>query len=298
MGRARWPDMIGMQTEPDLPTGVPPDMTELPSDGDATVDIVVVNYKTPGDLEMFLESLLIAPPATPFSLTIVNVSPGVDDVRVAEAALLLTEGVTTETRLLMDSENIGYARACNAAAAVTNHRYLAFFNADVLLTTDAIDGCVEALERYPKWGVLGPRQIDERGRMTHAGIFGTRAAPVMRAWMQEDGRFDQTLRAVTVSGAAYFVRRTAWNELTWCEDYRRSAPMAEGAFLPTSHYFEETYCSYHAIEHGWEVVYYGPVVIVHKWHKASPVGGWAEQQFPRSQAIFRKACHEHDIPFN
>jgi hypothetical protein len=99
-----------------------------------------------------------------------------------------------------------------------------------------------------------------------------------------------------VSGSAYFIKRKVWDFLTECPTYREVAPKARGAFLPTSHYFEETFCSYHAQAHGWKVMYYGPVVIRHEWHQASPVGGWAERQFPVSQKYFREACGRHGIP--
>lgn len=60
--------------------------------------------------------------------------------------------------------------------------------------------------------------------------------------------------------------------------------------------FEETFASYFARARGYRCVFYGAVTIVHRWHSASPVGGWAEQQFPISQAIFRDACDRMGIP--
>ncbi len=67
-------------------------------------------------------------------------------------------------------------------------------------------------------------------------------------------------------------------------------PDATGAFLPTPHYYEETWCSYFARHLGYNVVYDGSVSIGHSWHKSSAVGGEADSKFKESQSIFRKAC--------
>lgn len=258
------------------------------------VDLVVTNYRTPGDLESFCWSLFDQLPHIPWTLTVVNVSPTADDLEVGDRVAEWGPNVIH----LAFEENIGYGRACNAGASGRSNPVLALFNADVTLTRGAVDECYWALANHPTWGVLGPRQVDDHGRLTHAGIFGTRSAPAHRAWMAfNNDSFADVQSAVTVSGAAYFIKRTVWNELTDCQLYREVAD-AEGAFLPTPHFYEETWCSYHAFQHGHEVVYYGPVCIVHKWHKASPVGGWAERQMPISQALFRAACDVHGIPRN
>lgn len=256
----------------------------------AGVDLVVVNYKTPGDLREFCRSVINHEPTVPWTLTVVNVSPTVED---------LTVGMWAESWgaiHLSSAENIGYARACNTGASHGALSVIALLNADVRLTAGAVDDCAQALMAHPTWGVLGPRQVDDRGLVTHAGIFGERSAPKHRAWLTPDSAvYADVVPAVTVSGAAYFIKRSVWDELTACPQYRAVAT-ADGAFLPTPHYFEETYCSYHALEHGYEVIYYGPVCIIHRWHQASQVGGWAEKQFPISQALFRYACDAHSIP--
>jgi GT2 family glycosyltransferase len=257
------------------------------------IDVVVVNYKTPEDLESFLCSWVRYPPTGPHNLTVVNVSPAQED-----EAIIPAWRHTLGFRYHCWSDNVGYARACNHGASEGTGDIIAFFNADVRLTEHALDECAQALRDNPTWGVLGPRQVDDHNKITHAGIFGTNTAPAHRAWQNHDhpNLYGDIREAVTVSGSAYFIKRALWEELTVCPKYREVAPFhSEGAFLPTQHYFEETWCSYHARAHGWHVMYYGPVKIVHRWHKASPVGGWAEKQFPASQQLFRMACQHHGI---
>jgi GT2 family glycosyltransferase len=264
--------------------------------------MVCVNYQTPHDLATFCQSVLAAPPAMDWHLTVINVEMQMRDSLMLEylEQEFAQQNLMSNFTGLSVLDNVGYARACNVAADRArewDHSVLAFFNADVILPPGAVDECAAVLEEHPDWAVLGPRQADSLGRVTHAGIFGTLDRPRHRAWRQPNGpHYGDIQEAVTVSGSAYFIKRDVWDFLTDCPIFRDVAPHAHGAFLPTHHYYEETWCSYHAQAHGWKVIYYGPVVINHEWHQASPVGGWAERQFPISQKYFREACDAHGIP--
>lgn len=254
------------------------------------IDAVVVNYRTPADLERFCASF---PTDASAGLVIVNVCPGPDDLAVARR----WQG-RLGASLVSFADNVGYARAVNRAATLGRREVLAIFNADIVLTPGALHACHRALMDQPGWGVLGPRQVDDRGRFTHAGIFGTGDAPKHRGWHEADrGQYRDVVPAVTVSGAAYFIRRDTWDELTRCPTYRNHID-AEGAFLPTVFYFEETFCSYHAAAHGWEVVYFGEATVTHTWHaavRATASEDWAARQWVESRAMFRAACDAHGI---
>jgi len=251
---------------------------------DIELDVIVVNYKTYDDLQSFIDSYYNLTDSTVTNLVVVDVE---GDPRQVVAA----------SNVVRFDENIGYARACNFGANVTSAPYLAFFNADTVLKNGVLDLCVQALRDHSDWGVVGPLQVDEQGRVTHAGIFGTHAEPRHRAWKSKVNPALRDVReAITVSGSAYFTKRETWNELKSCDIYCRIAPDAEGAFLPTPHFYEETWYSYHAHSHGWKVMYLGTAEMIHKWHKASPVGGKAEKEYmPISREMFRRACDEHGI---
>jgi GT2 family glycosyltransferase len=253
-----------------------------------SLDIVVVNYHTPADLDAFVASVNRFPP-TDATLTVV-------DVDVGEEKTTSFEWVGGIGRRLAVADNIGYARACNLAASDGDHTVIGLFNADVEATQHSLDFCQAALVANNDWGALGPCQVDPRNRIRHAGIFGSNSSPVHRGWSEiHRNQYSDVREAVTISGSAYFIKRSVWQELTDCLLYQEVAPDATGAFLPTTHYYEETFCSYHCRDHGHKVMYYGPVTMIHKWHQASPIGGWAEQQMPISREIFRKACAHHEI---
>lgn len=258
------------------------------------IDIVVVNYHTLSDLYEFLHSLSDACSLEGSTVTVVDV----DTSRASSKSFVMEGrcGVPIAGRWIEVEDNIGYGRACNLGASVGTNPIIGLFNADVILSDESIDRCFWALREHSTWGVLGPRQVDLDDAIVHAGIFGTNERPRHRGWKNKDkGQFRDVEEAVTVAGSAYFAKRSMWDDLTSCDRFREVAPHVSGAFLPTPHYYEETWCSYHARAHDWDVMYYGPVTITHKWHAASPLGGWAEQQMKTSQSMFRQACDVHGI---
>lgn len=267
-------------------------MSDAVSDYKPGLDLVVCNYRTPTDLAAFFGSLVHADPSVDVGLTVANVDPLGGDKRVVKDWSRKLDLSYVEFQ-----DNVGYATAINRGVAKGEREVCVALNADVSLRPGVLEACHQALMEHDDWGVLGPRQVDSEGRFTHAGIFGTLGAPKHRAWRErDDGRsYRDTVEAVTVSGAAYFAKRKMWDELTACSVYMEAAPTAEGAFLPTRHYYEETFCSYHAQAHGWKVMYFGAETIVHEWHRASAIGGHADQQMGPSREIFRAACDLHGI---
>lgn len=199
----------------------------------------------------------------------------------------------------VQNENVGYSAACNQLAAMGTGDIVALLNADIWFTAQDLEKIQAIFDQDPTIGVFGPKQRNENHQIKHGGIVGTNTAPKHRGWNELDPGdvlYKNRVECVTVSGSAYFVRRTVWDELTNCEVYRTLYPEATGAFLPTPHYYEETWCSYHATAHGYKIIYDGSVSIGHTWHASSPWGGEADQKFQISQEIFRKMCDFHNIP--
>lgn len=260
------------------------------------LDIIVVNWRTPDDLAECLESveraitLLIGLDADVY---VVNNEPTDRDVAIGASYSRFNH--------IIHDNNIGYANACNHAASLGNGDFIVFFNADVIVNAHSLVSCTQLL-LDKKFSIVGPRQIDQDRRITSAGVIGTHEAPRLRGWRDStvgvgSARYANIEEVISVSGSAYFVRRDVWNDLTTCDRYQQIAPGALGAFLPTPHYYEETWCSYHAWWHGYKVGYNGEATMTHKWHKASPVGSHgAEKHIPVSRRMFRDACSIHGIP--
>jgi GT2 family glycosyltransferase len=262
------------------------------------IDLCIVNYNSTKELKRFLDTLH-------------------SDLKSPNGALeknwnlYITDNNSTDNFIpwIRDNEdsyyinrtylrqNIGYSAATNMMASNSNAEIIAVLNADVWMSSSDCMKIENIFKENPDIHILGPKQRDEYGHITHAGIVGTNTAPRHRGWKELD-KLDELYRdrveCVTVSGSAYFIRREVWNALTNNPRYRDMYPNAIGAFLPTPHYYEETWCSYFARHLGYNVVYDGSVSIGHSWHASSPKPGegysHADAQFPISREIFRKAC--------
>lgn len=201
------------------------------------------------------------------------------------------------------TDNVGYATACNFMAAHSHNDIIGLINADVWMSTQDVADIQIAFDSDPSISILGPKQRNEENRIVHAGIIGSNIHPLHRGWQNID-TYDQEFReqtdCVTVSGAAYFIRRQVWDELTGCpiyKDYTQNQLNYTGilgAFLPTPLYYEETWCSYHARAHGHRVVYDGRISIGHTWHASSPRGSQSHKM-EVSRGLFRAICDAHSI---
>lgn len=257
------------------------------------VDVVVVNYHTDDLLADFIRSYE-AHKFEGCTITVVEVERDPTGADPYSTPVPFT-GID---RLLIFGENVGYAKACNAGAEKGTNDVILLANADTLLSA-GFEECYNALTHplSEEWGVLGPRQVDERGRFTAGGIFGTDTNIGQRGWQEQDvGQFSDIREdAKSVSGSLYFIKRGLWEELTNCPVMQQFSPGIKGAFIETQHYYEETACSYHARAHGAKIVFYGPVQMIHLWHKASERGGWADMQVDKSKAMMRTFLGLHGI---
>jgi len=267
------------------------------------IDLCVVNYNTRKLLQRFLDTLHsdIESPngalAKNWNLYITD-NDSSDDfipwIRENEDNYLID-------RLYL-RENIGYSAAINMMASKSSAEIIGILNGDVWMTTKDCRKIQNIFNENPDIDILGPKQRDENGFITHAGIIGTNTSPKHRGWREydpDDSLYKDRIPCVTVSGSAYFIRRSVWNAMTNNPKYRELYPNAIGAFLPTPHYYEETWCSYFARHLGYNLVYDGSVSIGHSWHASTPKPGegisHADKYFPISREIFRKACDHFRI---
>lgn len=259
------------------------------------LNVVVVNYNTANDLERFIKSFVEFPVEKyRMRMMVENVDPTIEE-RVAVDRIVERFKESLDVSVNHIGWNCGYAHAVNVGMGKLHE----FGRDDILLACNAdvevceagsVDECCDALVEHHTWGVLGPRQTDGHGSLTHAGITGVASKKKLVGWRSRGGFTYVDENAPSVSGSIYFIKGRLWDELSGCFEQSPA-----GAFLLTPHYYEETFCSDHATAHGWKVVYYGPRTFIHRWHRASPVGGWAERQMKTSLALYREACESLGI---
>lgn len=176
-----------------------------------------------------------------------------------------------------------YARSVNLALSIGDGDIVLALNADTQMLEPA-DSILALFDNDRTIGVVGPRQIDSALRITHGGIFGTNTRPEFRAWQQRLGYSPDTgdtRDAITVSGSVYFARRTVWEKL--------------GGFLPTRHFYEETWLSYLARHRGYRVVYTGASTWLHEFNQSPTDPAWRARVAAESRETFRAACAAEGI---
>lgn len=255
------------------------------------IDIICVNHNTAPLLQRFLNTLLQSDQNT-WDLLISDNGSTDGSVEYLKAQTELP------AKYIAYNPNVGYAHACNQLAYMGKNEIIGLFNADIWFEPNHIPELLNVFRDNPNVAILGPKQRNENGQIVHAGIFGSLEDPKHRGWREHDPNdmlYKDFQQCVTVSGSAYLIRRSVWEELTACEIFR-SGFRSQGAFLPTMHYYEETWCSYHAHAHDYQVWYDGRLKSLgHTWHASSQLGAAPDQQMRESQRVFRAACDLHQI---
>lgn len=189
---------------------------------------------------------------------------------------------------LVDAKARGwsYAQSVNRSLARGSAPYVLALNADTRML-EPPDQILALFEERSDIAVIGPRQIDDERRITHAGIVGDNLHRTHRYWKQPLHQVDRlcgecVLDVPTISGSVYFCRRSVW------ETY--------GGFLEDCPlYFEETALDFRVRHEGWRVVYTGATTWEHLWAR-SPVN-WSErsEHATASKIAFRRYCLQHGI---
>jgi N-acetylglucosaminyl-diphospho-decaprenol L-rhamnosyltransferase len=169
--------------------------------------------------------------------------------------------------LVRNSENVGFARACNQGTYASRGENVMFVNPDTLVGDNFFEGLEEFLDENPKAGLVGPRIMDADGdvQLTArkelsfvSGFLGrtsllTRLLPKNRLITRLFPAAEKLTGPTVVdwiSGACMTVRRQTLDEI---------GLMDERFFM----YFEDADLCRRAREAGWLVYYLPQVEIFH-----------------------------------
>lgn len=204
-----------------------------------SVDLCIVNYNTADLYDRLIRTLQKDLENQDVEIKIYpQNNDSEDESKVVMGHWYASEHVTEKP---VFAENVGYSAACNSLAARGDGEIIGLLNADVWLTSHDVQKIYDSFKENPDVHILGPKQRNEHGIIKHAGIIGTNTQPRHRGWNfpdPEDIKFRDRIQCVSVSGSAYFIRRSVWEALTQCHVYGEVITRnAEGAFLPTPHYY-------------------------------------------------------------
>src|SRR5437588_6465364 len=130
---------------------------DLADDGPIDVTVCIANWNCRELLRGCLESLHDRPQGVRLEAVVV------DNASTDGAADMVARDFP-EVVLVRNSENAGFSRANNQAAARATGRYLFFLNNDTVVPAGTLRRLVAYAEAHPEIGLIGPRLRDGRGR--------------------------------------------------------------------------------------------------------------------------------------
>jgi N-acetylglucosaminyl-diphospho-decaprenol L-rhamnosyltransferase len=120
------------------------------------VSVCIANWNCRDMLRACLYSLLRQPQGAGLEVVVV-------DNASTDGATEMVKREYPEVTLVQNSENRGFAKASNQAAALAKGRYLFFLNNDTLVPERAIGKLFQFAEQNPHLGMIGPRLRDSAG---------------------------------------------------------------------------------------------------------------------------------------
>jgi GT2 family glycosyltransferase len=202
----------------------------------------------------------------------------VDDASSDSTPALLS-AYGTAIRVLSLPTNVGYARACNAGAALAVHETLVFLNND----TEPLPGWLEALaacaREHPGAEVVGAKLLYPTGSVQHAGVvIGQDGYPhnLYAGFPAQHPAVNRSRRLQAVTGACMLVARSAFERV--------------GGFDPAYlNSLEDVDLCLRIAEGGGEVHYCHEAVLTH----LESASRGHEERFEASVARYRERWRDH-----
>jgi O-antigen biosynthesis protein len=133
----------------------------IPRSGSPLVTVIIPTYGQLAFTLRCLASIQANPPVVPIEVIVVDDAfPGPE-----AASLARILGI----RLMRNDANLGFIRACNAAARMACSEFLLFLNNDTLVSPGWLDRMAEVFETRPDAGAVGSKLIGDDGGLREAG---------------------------------------------------------------------------------------------------------------------------------
>jgi N-acetylglucosaminyl-diphospho-decaprenol L-rhamnosyltransferase len=129
------------------------------------VTIVVVTYNSSEDIAACLDSALGELPDDGSEVVVL-------DNASSDGTAELVEQRWPQVHLVRSPENLGFARACNRAAAVSSSRFVLLLNPDAVMLPGCLAALVDVARRHPDGGLYGGRVLDEHGAVDRTSCWG------------------------------------------------------------------------------------------------------------------------------
>lgn len=219
----------------------------------ADLSICIVNWNTRDPLIQCLTSVVQGTQRVDYEIVIV------DNASTDGSVLAVQEGFP-QVKLIVNSSNLGFAKAANQAITENNGRYVLLLNPDTRPVNNAIGKMVEFMNRHPDAGAMGPRLVLPDGSPqpysfgcdpTLGYLLRRGLNLLLRKGYLHDWGAEEIREVDWVSGASLMLRRRALEE---------TGLLDENFFL----YFEDNDLCLRLRQKGWRI-YFNPQINVLHW---------------------------------
>ena len=238
--------MVSVPTQYPLLHDVDASAISIRSSRDPIVSVIIPTFGKADYTLRCLASIAAYPPHAPIEILVV------DDANTdgCTAQLASIQGI----RLIVNPSNLGYLRSCNAAARISNGKFLLFLNNDTQVLPHWLDALLAPFAEDRNVGAVGSKLLYPDGRLQEAGAI---------IWSDGSGwnygRFDDPKRAVYnyrrevdyCSAASLMVPRALFDQLGGFDE--RYAPA----------YCEDSDLAFRLRDGGYKVIYQPRSQIVH-----------------------------------
>ncbi len=190
-----------------------------------------------------------------------------------------------DVKIIVNHENLGFARACNRGIEEAGGRYVALLNSDTVLTPSALKTLVDFMDGNRRVGICAPQLLNSDGSLQNSiATLPTLATELLNKsllrrlfpgkYPGKEHRIDNPMEVESLIGACMIIRKEALCEVgTFDEDY----------FF----FLEETDLCLRMYRKGWLVVFNPQVRVYHlQGASAKKVNIGARVEYWRSRYIF------------
>jgi len=259
--------MLNINTLPWLPS---PDNTA----SNMKISIIIVSWNVRRELLECLRSIEENRPFHSFEIIII-------DNASTDGTVDAIKRDFPEVKLIINTENRGFAVANNQGVEKAQGEYILFLNPDTIVHPHSLDGLIKFMDDNKDVGACGPKLLNRDGTPQRSvrrfpsfrgalhrhtafrflGIFNGQ----YRKWAMKDLNYNRQIDVDQVMGAALMIRKSLIEQI---------GPMDEGFFM----YYEEVDLCYRIKQAGWRITYVPEVEITH-------LGGRSTGQIPAGKRI-------------
>jgi GT2 family glycosyltransferase len=167
-------------------------------------------------------------------------------------------------RALVNEENLGFGRACNAGAALARGDYVLLLNNDTVPHPGWLSALVSSIETEPAIGLAGSRLLYADGTVQHAGVTFRTPWRTDHAYRHAPGNHPDVLVSKdypAVTGACILMPRDLWEALGGLDEGYR-------------HYVEDVDLCMRVWAAGRRVRYCAESVVTHLEQQSAPNRAW------------------------